>query len=204
MKNRRAFSLVEIGIMIFVVAAVFFAVVPFSVSNIKQAKYIAAWKNYLNQVNYSYEVLMEYQKENPLDKKNAFNRLMKYLDAKKISNSEKEVKIYHYKMMNGKFFQKIKLEDFDEIYKDINGRLIGVEYKKLCKNNQQYITVWVDLNGKEKPNIVGNDIFIYEILEDKIQVYGEGVDFNQLKKDCSFTGSGKFCSKYFLIGGDLR
>ena len=75
MKTKRAFSLVEIIIVLFIMAAVFFAIVPFSVSNIKQAKFIAVWKDYMKQVDYSYETLTEYQKENPLKKKEAFLRL---------------------------------------------------------------------------------------------------------------------------------
>ena len=204
MKSHKAFSLIEIIIIFFVLSAVFFAVVPFSISNIKQAKYIAAWKDYMAQAEYSYEILSEYQKDNPLDKKEALKKFMQYLDAKEISKDDAVVKKYRYKMMNGKFYQNIHLKDFDEIYKDINGRLIAAEYKKDCGNNSECITVWVDINGNSKPNIVGKDIFVYEIFKKSIQTYGNGIEFSKLKQDCSITGSGMYCSKFYLIGGDLR
>ena len=204
MKTKKAFSLVEIIIVLFIMAAVFFAIVPFSVSNIKQAKFIAVWKDYMKQVDYSYETLTEYQKENPLKKKEAFLRLMNYLDAKIVSKDEERIKNYSYKMMNGKFFHKIKLADFDEIYQDINGRLIGAEYKKICKEHHECIRVWIDLNGEYKPNVVGKDIFVYEISDNFVQPYGDGIEFSKLKEGCSPQGNGMYCSKYYLIGGDLQ
>ena len=64
---KKAFSLVEIGFVLFILASVFFIVTPLSVSNIKQAKFIADWKGYMEQVSYSYETLIEYKKANNLD-----------------------------------------------------------------------------------------------------------------------------------------
>ena len=79
---KKAFSLVEISIVLFMLTAVLFAVVPFSISNIKQAKLTAEWKSYMEQVSYSFETLNEYKKINNLDKKSSIERLMHYLDAK--------------------------------------------------------------------------------------------------------------------------
>ena len=54
---KKAFSLVEIGLVLIIFTAVFFIVVPFSVSNVKQAKFISEWKSYMEQVSYSFETL---------------------------------------------------------------------------------------------------------------------------------------------------
>ena len=207
---KKAFSLVEIGIMLLVVTSVFFAVVPFSVSNIKQAKFIADWKEYTNQVQYSFETLKEYKKNHAIDNKASVKRLMEYLDGRNISSNSKEVKNYRYKMMNGKFYQKMNIKKFDEVYIDERNRLIGIEYNKsengkvFCSEKTPCATVWVDINGKTRPNTVGNDIFIFEIYPNSAEAFGKGISFESLKKDCSHDGTGMFCSKFYLLGGDLQ
>ena len=201
---KKAFSLVEISFVLFVLAAVLFAVVPFSVSNIKQAKFISEWKNYMAQVSYSYETLAEYKKTNNLDDKASVKMLMNYLDATLVSDKN-SLKNYKYKMMNGNIYQKIKIDRFDEIYKDVNHRLIGVQYmEKGCSLNLPCQTVWTDLNGTLKPNIVGKDIFVYEIYKDSVSPYGKGVSVKTMKEDCSKFGTGMLCSQYYILGGDLK
>lgn len=205
---KKAFSLIEIGIMLFVVTAVFFVVVPFSVSNVKQAKFISDWKLYMNEVQYSFESLLEYKKTNKLDNVTSVTRLMDYLDAKKIDINN--AKINHtYRMLNGKKFGKNNFSDFDEIYKDSEDKLIGVEYNdilkgKSCTEMISCATVWVDINGKQKPNIVGNDIFLYSIYSDRAEPYGRGIPVIELKKDCSISGTGAYCSNFYIIGGDIH
>lgn len=207
--SKKAFSLVEIVILFFVITAVFLAVVPLSVSNIKQAKFISEWKNYMNQVEYSYETLKEYKKEHPLNHKESVNRLMKYMDGRDIHADSKEIKNYRYKMMNGNFYQKMNIKKFDKVYLDERKRIIGVEYEKTdnenrCNNKTPCATVWVDINGKKKPNIVGKDIYVYELYVDKAEPYGMGMDISDLKYDCSHRGTGMSCSAFYILGGDLQ
>lgn len=201
---KKAFSLVEIGIILFIIAAVTFIVVPFSISNVKQAKFIAAWKDYMGQVTYSYEILSEYKKNNELTRDDAFEKLMGYLNAGEVSKNSQELVGYKYKMLNGKFYQNINLDKFDAVYVDIQNRIIGVEKGKTCSSFQPCRTVWIDINGKDKPNIVGEDIFVYEIYSDGVMPYGKGLGIDSLRRDCSRSGSGMTCSEYYLIGGDLK
>ena len=202
--NKKAFSLVEIGLVFFVITAVFFAVIPFSVSNVKQAKLIAEWKNYEKQVQYSFETLNEYKKNNSLDIKGSVDRLLSYMDAKPMSTEM--IKDYKYKMMNGHIFQKMNFQNFDKFYVDVDKRYIGVQYENgVCKSAKiPCATVWVDVNGSKSPNIVGKDIFVYEIYPDKIEAFGSGMDFYSMQSDCSKTGTGMSCSKFYLVGGDLK
>ena len=167
---KRAFSLVEIGFVIFIIMAVFFTVIPFSVANIKQVRYIAEWKDYIEQAEYSFETLKEYKKTTLLDNKNSVERLLLYLDAKKLSAiREPALKRYKYKMMNGNLYEKMTLSKFDETYIDVKKRLIGIEENPSCNEINPCATVWVDLNGIKRPNVVGKDIFIYEVYPDYIQ-----------------------------------
>ncbi len=204
MKKYSAFSLVEIGIVLFIITAVFFTVVPLSLSNVKQAKFIAAWKDYHSQTVYSFETLTEYKKYHNLDERASVHRFIEYLDGKEIPKDSKEIKNYRYKMMNGKFYEKLNVEKFDEIYMDNKNRLLGVEYNNSnSENDGLNATVWIDLNGRKKPNVVGKDILILEIYNDSIEPYGRGVKVRTMEKDCSDTGTGMLCSKYYLLGGDL-
>lgn len=201
---KKAFSLVEISIVLVIIAAIFFTVLPISVSNIKQAHFITEWKDYIEQVKYSFETLIEYKKINKLNAKESVRRLITYMDGKPNTNS---LKNYKYKMMNGKFYQNMNLEKFDEIYVDTKNRLIGVEYGELnCKKlpDSPCATVWIDLNGVKKPNIVGKDIFVYEIYSKGIEPYGQGINLKSLKADCSKSGTGMSCSRFYLLGGDLK
>ena len=199
---KKAFSLVEIGFVLFVLMAVFFTVIPFSVSNIKQVKNITEWKDYIAQAEYSFETLLEFKKTSKLNTKESIAKFMKYIDAKNVSSNDKRIKHYKYKMMNGKFYQKMNISNFDETYIDIYGKIIGVKYGEGCDTITPCATIWVDLNGKKKPNIVGYDIFIYEMYKNSISPYGKGLDYETLKKDCSKKGTGMLCSQFYLIGGD--
>ena len=197
---KKAFSLVEISIVLFMLTAVLFAVVPFSISNIKQAKLTAEWKSYMEQVSYSFETLDEYKKINNLDKKSSIERLMHYLDAKPLIDKN-ELRNYKYKMLNGNFYQKMNLDKFDDIYIDVDKKLIGVEYSS---DNKKIATIWTDLNGVKKPNIVGKDIFIYEIGNNFVSPYGKELKIEAVKSDCSRYGTGMTCSQFYIIGGDLK
>ncbi|MBQ7450572.1 hypothetical protein IJS77_04075 [bacterium] len=197
---KKAFSLVEISFVLFVLAAVLFAVVPFSLSNVKQARFISEWKNYMEQISYSFETLEEYKRENDLDETASVKRRMHYLDAELLTDKS-YLNQYRYKMMNGNFYKKMNINKFDEIYMTPDGNLMGVEYSI---GSSPYATVWTDLNGKKKPNIVGNDIFIFEIYKNSIVPYGKGVKFESMRSDCSKSGTGMFCSQYYILGGDLK
>ena len=202
---KKAFSLVEIGFVLLIITVVFFTAVPFSVSNVKQARLIAEWKNYVEQINYTYETLKEYKKNKKLTIKASVSRLIGYLDGKKTENDYLDN--YKFKMMNGYFYQKMSPKKFDEVYIDIKKRIIGVEYGDInCekKENVPCATIWIDLNGKRKPNIVGKDIFLYEYYPDRVDPYGKGMSYNTLKYDCSRTGTGLSCSEYYLMGGSLK
>ena len=202
---KKAFSLVEIGFVLFIITAIFFVAVPLSISNLKQARFIADWKDYVDQVQYSFETLTEYKKTKNLDTKASVQRLIKYLDGK--LTDKNDYKFYKYKMMNGRIYQLINLNKFDEVYVDPQNRLIGVEYgEDSCRESEKVpcATVWTDLNGTKKPNIVGKDIFVYEVYDNNIEPYGNGINFESLKNDCSKFGTGMSCSKFYLLGGDLK
>ena len=63
--------------------------------------------------------------------------------------------------------------------------------------------MFVDINGKKKPNKIGEDIFFISIYKDKIAPFGSTRKHAELKKNCSPLGSGMYCSEYYLRSGSL-
>ena len=56
--------------------------------------------------------------------------------------------------------------------------------------------IWFDVNGKAKPNIIGQDTFVFVILKDKITP--------QNINDCKLGQTGWGCSKYILLNGNMN
>ncbi|MBR6163565.1 type II secretion system protein [bacterium] len=60
-----------------------------------------------------------------------------------------------------------------------------------CKNNSECGAILVDINGKNKPNIIGKDVFEFAIYKDKIGTH--------TSDSCKLTGSGWNCAKHILL-----
>ena len=67
------------------------------------------------------------------------------------------------------------------------------------------VIMMFDMNGLKGPNTWGKDIYGINIFTDgKITPIGTGWDLEDLKKDCSETGTGISCSHYYRIGGEFN
>ena len=55
-------------------------------------------------------------------------------------------------------------------------------------------TVNVDLNGIKPPNIIGKDVFVFQVFFDKniVRPFGYGKTQAEINSDCSFNGSGAY------------
>ena len=56
--------------------------------------------------------------------------------------------------------------------------------------------IWFDINGKTKPNIIGQDTFIFVILKDKIAPHSYD--------DCKLGEAGYGCARYILLNGNMN
>ena len=63
--------------------------------------------------------------------------------------------------------------------------------------------MFVDINGKEKPNRIGQDIFFMSVYKNSVTALGNGKNHARLKTDCSPIGRGVYCSEYYLLGGSF-
>ena len=59
----------------------------------------------------------------------------------------------------------------------------------------------IDINGKKKPNRIGQDIFFISIFREHIEPLGNDRPYSALKTNCSPIGSGVYCSEYYILGG---
>ena len=64
--------------------------------------------------------------------------------------------------------------------------------------------MYVDINGVETPNRIGQDVFFINIYKDRISALGSNKDYAKLKSNCSPIGNGLYCSEYYLLGGRFQ
>lgn len=211
--SKRAFSIIEILIVFFLILLVASIFVPLNIANVKQAERVVKWKNTFEETKYSFEVLKAKNQNlfeslklnNAMDSHAAFKMIKPYLNISNHKSTDDYFKDYKYKFLNGR---KVKnnsifyIKDFATLE---SGVVIGF---KLAKNNHMYSNSPVgimlfDINGLEKPNRIGKDIFFINVYENEIKAVGEGRSTSVLKANCSPIGTGTFCSKYYLIGGNF-
>ena len=63
--------------------------------------------------------------------------------------------------------------------------------------------VYVDLNGIKPPNIIGKDVFVFQVFFDKNIVRPFGYDKTQaeINSNCSLNGSGAYCAAKIINDG---
>ena len=61
----------------------------------------------------------------------------------------------------------------------------------------------IDINGVDKPNRIGQDIFFLSVYKNHVTALGKGKNHARLKTDCSPIGRGVYCSEYYLLGGSF-
>lgn len=69
----------------------------------------------------------------------------------------------------------------------------------LAENN----SVYIDLNGGHKPNVVGKDVFILTRIRDGggVQPIGYNLNNTSINKDCSESGTGQYCAEKIKRAG---
>ena len=206
----KAFTIIEIILIFFAIAIVSAVIIPLNLTDTSQAKRVAKWHKVFKELQYSFNLIIiqdgSILGNNPdsITQGELFDRISPFLD---IANDEKQIGFdkYKYKYRNKTYIRKSSRYYFDDFFM-MNGDVIGSlkknpEHEK--DNNQPYAYMFVDVNGFEKPNRVGLDIFFINIFNDKISAYGEGYPLQDLKAGCSKIGKGLFCSKYYLVGSNL-
>ncbi len=206
--RRKAFTIVEILLIFFAIVVVSAVIIPLNLTDASQAKRVAKWHKVFSELQYSFSLIKLHNGtilgDNPdtMTQGEYFDRISPFLD---IADNQPDFQKYKYKYRNKTYIKKSSRYYYDDFFL-MNNNIIGAIKKNFEKGNdrtQPYAYMFVDINGFEKPNRVGLDIFFINIFNDKISAYGEGYPLPDLKAGCSKIGKGLFCSKYYLVGSNL-
>lgn len=210
---KKRFWKIEYSITIFVIFAIVLLLLPSSFISSKEAAYIHKWNETYNKVDYIFTAMTAQASENIVkgfhraktneEREQLMITLVKpYLRIQEEDALKTKYKQYY---MNG---NKVNPKDqfyFDKLYNSNNGQIIGI---KDIKDEDIYhpgFLMLFDMNGLKGPNTWGKDIYGINIFVDgKITPIGSGWNIDDVKKDCSETGTGVSCSYYYRIGGEFN
>lgn len=211
MKNF-SFSLFNVFSVFGIILIIILILIPFNLINMEQAQRVAKWLNVYEKMRYSFDLINLHEGKiiptgeelgKILDDKLVMQILSPYLNLEENKNSV--FKKYSYAKMNGSPLEKDSQFYFKEFYKTKDGMLISLKEKQIKneEQNQPLYFMFIDINGTEKPNRIGQDIFFLSVFRDKISTVGYQKPYKKLKVNCSPLGSGIYCSEYYLHSGSF-
>ena len=194
-------SLFNIFALFIIFVLIVLIILPFNVNNLEQAQRIAVWKSKFEQLKYCFSLVDIHENLSEV----SYNNEDDLIDViKPYFNIQKKLNFkYSYRRMNGRPVKKTGQFYFDTFYLLKDGSLISLKknISEILNENQPLYFMFVDLNGTQKPNRIGRDIFLISIFNKNIQALGHDRPYSALKTNCSPIGSGVYCNEYYLIGG---
>ncbi len=205
-----SFSLFNIVSVILILVIIILIVLPFNLLNMEQAQRIAKWKSEYEQLNYCFSLVnlhegsivpTEEEVGKIITEEDILERFKPYFNLADIDL--KKLKKYRYRKMNGSPIPKDSQFYFDKFIIDKDGTILSVRKNEheIISEVQPLFFMFVDINGVEKPNRIGRDIFFLNIYRNNISALGNGRAQSKLKANCSPIGTGLYCSEYYLLGG---
>lgn len=211
MKNL-SFSIFNIISIFVIILLIILILVPFNLINLEQAQRIAMWKSEYEKFKYSFELVKLHEGSIIPEAEEAgkiiteeylWQRIFPYFNFK--STSPAQIKRYRYRKMNGIVVNRDSKYYFDKFVETKHGELFGLSQNKsevITEKTPEYLA-FIDINGIEKPNRIGQDIFFIGIYKNSVTALGHGKTHAKLKADCSPIGRGVYCSEYYLLGGSF-
>ncbi len=211
MKNL-SFSLFNVISVFLIVLLIILIVIPFNLIDMEQAQRIAKWKTEYEQLNYCFELVNIHESSIIPTNEEAkivvsdeyiLERFQPYFNFK--DNKFKELKKYKYRRLNSRPIKKDYKFYFDKFVTDNDGKLYSIKQNdvKIISEQQPLYFMFIDINGTEKPNKIGKDIFFISIYKNYAKALGYNRGHAKLKINCSPIGSGLYCSQYYLLGSKL-
>ena len=169
------FSFFNIFSVISIILVLILILVPFNVVNLEQAQRIAKWLKVYEEVNYSFSLVKMQEGSIVPDTKEAekliteeyiVERIAPYLNLEGDVKAQVEIPKYSYRLLNRNIVKKNNQFYFNKFLKTKDGMLLSI--KENQKDNLMDLTplyfMFIDINGEEKPNQVGKDIFVINIF----------------------------------------
>ncbi len=209
MKNI-SFSVFNVVSIMAVFLLIILIVMPFNLINLEQAERIAKWKSEFEQLKYCFSLVDLHEGEIVPTSEQAgkivtdeymLERIKPYFNFSDEDN--KSLKKYSYRKMNGGSIDRESQFYFDNFFFDKNGMIFSLRKNLKEDNNENnpMFFMYIDINGVEKPNRVGQDVFFLNIYKKSVNALGHGKEYVKLKSNCSPIGNGLYCSEYYLLGG---
>lgn len=185
---------------------------PFNLTNMEQAQRIAKWINVYERLNYCFSLVKLHEgsvipnlgeAEKIISEEYIIERLLPYFNIDDDKLSLVAFPKYRYRMLNGQMVNKGNQFYFEKFTTTKDGLLLSLKENQrdnVVDNSPLYF-MFVDINGEEKPNRIGRDIFIINIYRDSIKPLGKNKKHARLRINCSTLGNGLYCSEYYLRGG---
>lgn len=215
MKKNCAFTLTEISVVAALIVLTAIFIIPNLIEDNKKLNIISQWKNTYQNMEYVFSALKAQATENDNKeflraKTNAekeqilYNLLTPYLRIEKEITS----KDYRLSYLDGKEVQKSDEYYISNFHYTNSGKIVGLKWLNTpvsIADKHPVAIMSIDLNGLEKPNKWGYDVFGVNIYTDRVEPIGKTDDDYLMKSDCSPKGRGIACSYYYFIyGGQLN
>lgn len=207
MAKRKLLKL-EYMVTLFVMIAIILIIMPVDIESTVQANYISRWNDKFARLEYMFDVITTHEKDEILKSfkraKNAEERetiLINLIEPYFRIHKEKLSKRYTVKYLNK---NKVPLTDkyyFEDLYFSENGMIVGIKDIDCKKSDGPAFMMMFDINGILPPNTWGRDIYGADIKDGSIEPFGADLSMDELKNDCSESGTGLGCSYYYNIGG---
>ncbi len=196
--------------ILIIIVLIILIILPFNINNLEQAKRIAKWKSEYENLQYCFSLVKLHENSiaqadivsKELLSEEAFIEMIKpYFTF--AENPEYKSRRYGYRAMNGRPVGKTKQFYFNKFLKLKDNTIVSVRknISEIMGINQPIYFMYVDINGRKKPNRIGQDIFFISIFNDHIEPLGHDRPYSALKTNCSPIGSGVYCSEYYILGG---
>ena len=206
----KAFNMVEITIVFCLLFTTVILCIPTIFNNSKEAKIISDWKRNFAETQSNFEVfnVSDKDKLEAICRSNVENKeeeifkiISPYINVD-LNKNTKNLKTYHYKFKNGAQVPMQSLAFTRLFAYQENGDIVGFKWIDCnCSATKPCATVLFDMNGIEKPNRIGKDIFGIYLYRNQIEAFGSKLSNRELERDCNSHSSGMNCSEYFLRGG---
>ena len=204
---------IEYSITIFVIFAIVLLFIPSRFIESKEASRISVWNEIFHKMEYVFNAMNAHAeadivkgfknaKDNVTRENMMMNMVKPYI---RIFSQDELNKKYAPLYMNKRKVEKDDEYYFDNFYLTSNNRIVGIKDVKDHDIYHPAFRMLFDVNGLKGPNTWGKDIFGLNIFVDgKISPLGAGRDIEELRKDCSESGTGVYCSYYYRIGGEFK
>ena len=208
---KKGFTIIEIAFVLLLIFGVAFFVIPMSIDDTNQAKFVESWQESYSNTTYMFSVIAAEQDEkmeNIFRKGKDENLKSNFLInlIKEHLRIAKSVELSKYKprYLDKTMVKENDLYYFTNLFLANNGKIVGVKWLQNVDDERPYAILMFDINGMDAPNMWGKDIFGIDIYKDRISPFGKDRDMVVLKSNCSKTGLGTYCSYYYLYGGSFN